>query len=303
MDSFAYVAPWVFGSVVIGIAVGVFLGRARGAKSGDSTAANRKTTTKVLAQVLGVAEEMAKNIKTHNAEIEENTQQVDRLPVTGEMVAIKHSLLHHVRTLMESNKRLNEDLTCARYRLEEQAQEIDHVRREARCDALTGIANRRSFDEKLYLMLDDWRRKGEPFVLVIADLDHFKRVNDAHTHQAGDRVLQAAANGLQKLSRNGDFVGRFGGDEFAIIMPNTTLEVGMTLAMSIQQSISEKAFNVSVRGGEVSISFSMGVAVSMPDDTDDLILQRADQAMYRSKNGGRNQVQCQTAELELALTT
>jgi diguanylate cyclase len=244
---------------------------------------------------------MANNIETHNAEIRENTQQVDNLQVTGEMAAIKHSLLHHVKALMESNKRLHEDLTCARYRLEEQAQEIDHVRHEARSDSLTDIANRRSFDEKLHLMLDDWRRLNTPFVLILADLDHFKRINDAHSHQAGDRVLQAAAKGLQKLSRNGDFVGRFGGDEFAILMPNTTLEAGMAVATSMQRGISEKAFHVSVRNGEVSISFSMGVAVSMAGDSDETILQRADQALYRSKNAGRNQVHCQETEDELSL--
>jgi diguanylate cyclase len=150
-------------------------------------------------------------------------------------------------------------------------------------------------------MLDDWRRLNTPFVLILADLDHFKRINDAHSHQAGDRVLQAAAKGLQKLSRNGDFVGRFGGDEFAILMPNTTLEAGMAVATSMQRGISEKAFHVSVRNGEVSISFSMGVAVSMAGDSDETILQRADQALYRSKNAGRNQVHCQETEDELSL--
>ncbi len=302
MDSFAYVAPWVMASVFIGIIVGVFLGRGRGLSKGRriAAAANR-ATTKVLAQVLGVAETMAQNIETHNEEIRANHQQMNELPVSGEMVGIKRALMRHVNELMESNKHLQEDLTLARYRLEEQNQEIDHARREARCDSLTGVANRRSFDEKLHLLLDDWRKRREPFVLILVDLDYFKRINDAHSHQAGDRVLKAAAEGLKRLSRKYDFVGRYGGDEFALLLPKTTLEVGRSVAEAIRGGITAKAFNVVVSGGAVAISLSMGVTAAIEGDTDESILRRSDVALYRCKNAGRNQVQCIEGESEPAL--
>jgi diguanylate cyclase len=247
----------------------------------------------MLGELLGAAEQIATNVATHSTTIEENAQQVDRLHATGEMETIKQALVHHMASLLASNKCLQEDLTCTRYRLEEQAQEIDSARQEARQDELTSVANRRALNEKLHLLLDAWRRQNEAFVLILADLDQFKWVNDAHGHQAGDRVLKAAGEGLKQLARETDFVGRYGGDEFAVLLPNTDKGVGMQLARGLCSGIADNSFAVTVRGGEVTISFSMGVAVPHAGDTDESILQRADQALYRAKRTGRNHVACE----------
>ena len=166
---------------------------------------------------------------------------------------------------------------------------------------MTSVANRRAFNEKLHLLLDDWRRQNEPFLLILADLDQFKWVNDSHGHQAGDRVLRAAGEGLKRLARDGDFVGRYGGDEFAILLPKTDRETGTKLARDLCSGIADNSFAVAVRGGEVAISFSMGVAVPREGDSDESILQRADQALYRSKRAGRNSVAAEEAEEELAM--
>lgn len=296
MDSLLQIAPWVFTAVAVGIMVGVLLVRGRAAKDASSKELSKEgqAVLKMLTELLGVAEHIVTNVQTHNTKIEEDAYQVNRLEVTGEMEVIKQALLHHMTTLLSSNRQLQEDLVCTRYRLEEQAQEIDHARQEARQDELTGVANRRAFDEKLHLLMDAWRRQREPFVLILADLDQFKRVNDAHGHPAGDRVLKATGEGLMQLARETDFVGRYGGDEFAILMPQTSREVGMNLADAIRIGISEHSFDVAVRGGEVSVSLSMGVAAPRDDDTDESILQRADQAMYHAKNSGRNHVEYET---------
>jgi len=183
MDLLAHIAPWVLASVAVGVFVGILLVRVR-VKAGDpkDLSPESQAVLKMLAELLGVAEHIATNVESHNVEIEENAQQVDKLHATGEMETIKQALLHHMTTLLSSNRHLQEDLVCTRYRLEEQAQEIDHVRQEARRDELTEVANRRAFDEKLHLLLDGWRRQNQPFVLALADLDRFKRVNDAHGH-------------------------------------------------------------------------------------------------------------------------
>jgi diguanylate cyclase len=302
MDLLVHIAPWVLGSVAVGVLVGILLARAR-VKAGDRSdlSPESKAVLKMLAELLSVAEHIATNVENHNTELEENAQQVDKLQTTGEMEAIKQALLYQMTTLLSSNRHLQEDLVCTRYRLEEQAQEIDHVRQEARRDELTEVANRRAFDEKLHLLLDDWRRQNQPFVLVLADLDLFKRINDAHGHQAGDRVLKAAGQGLRELARDGDFVARYGGDEFAVLLPNTTRDVGMEVADTLRCGIANNSFCVAVRGGGVSVSLSMGVAVPRAGDTDESILQRADQAMYRSKRNGRNHVECEKCGEELQL--
>lgn len=299
MDLLVHIAPWVLASVAVGIVVGFLMARSRTQDviSKDLSPENQ-AVLRMLAELLSVAEHIATNVNSHNTEIEANVQEVDRLNVTGEMAVIKQSLMGHMASLLTSNRHLQEDLICTRYRLEEQAQEIDHVRREARSDALTEVPNRRAFDEKLHLLLNDWRQENKPFTLILADLDQFKRVNDAHGHQVGDCVLKAAGSGLKQLAREGDFVGRYGGDEFAILMPNTPRGTGMELADAIRLAIGEHSFSVAVRGGEVSISFSMGIAAPHDGDTDESILKRADQALYHAKRTGRNHVECEKPQEE-----
>ncbi len=301
MGLLAYIAAWVLASVAIGVVVGVLLVRGRGkGREPQAPPSEQRVLLKMLADVLGAADHIASNVEHHNTRLQENVQEVDRLVVSEEMKTIKCAILERMSALLTSNMRLQEDLICTRYRLEEQAQEIDTARQEARRDEVTNVANRRAFNEKLHLLLDDWRQRNEPFVLILADLDQFKWVNDSHGHQAGDRVLKAAGEGLRRLARPGDFVGRYGGDEFAVLLPKTDRQSGMKIARGLCQGIAGNSFAVAVRGGEVAISLSMGVAVPRAGDSDESILQRADQALYRSKGRGRNNVAGEEAEKELA---
>lgn len=294
MDLLTWIAPWVFSSVCMGIVAGFFLGRSRAkAPPNESVQPERQAVLKVVVEVLHSAEQMTSNVECHNTEIQETAHQVGNLQVAGEMESLKQALLGHMTRLLTSNKRLQEDLVCTRYRLEEQAQEIDEARREARTDPLTSVSNRKAFDEKLHLMLDAWQREGQPFVLALVDLDQFKRINDSHGHQAGDRVLEKLGTWLKQWVREGDFVGRYGGDEFAILLPQTQLAIGMELAETIRRRVADQASRVALRREQVSISLSIGVAASREGDSDESILHRADQALYQSKRLGRNRVQCE----------
>jgi len=253
----------------------------------------RQSTLKMLVDLLSTAERISNDVETHNGEIRENAEQVNRICVSGELEFARAALLHHMTALLSSNKRLQDDLLGTRYRLEEQAQEIDAVRREARTDELTGVSNRKAFNEKLHLLLEDWTRQRVPFTLILADLDNFKWINDAHGHPAGDRVLAAVGAWLKQWVREGDFVGRYGGDEFAILLPHTQLEVGVELAETIRAKTNERSYRVAVRSEQVSVSLSLGVAAPVEGDSLDTLLGRADEAMYKAKRLGRNQVQSQ----------
>ncbi len=293
MESLAYIAPWVFGSVLVGVIVGHLLGRSR-ARGDERELAERErqATLRVLVELLQAVEQMSGDVESHNSEIRQTAHHVDALPVPGEMEAVKQTLLGHMRALLRSNQALQEDLLCTRYRMEEQAQEIDHVRREARTDALTSVANRKAFDEKLHLLLADWRRESKPFVLLMVDVDHLKRINDAHGHQAGDQALARIGHWLREWVREGDFVGRYGGDEFAILLPATDRDTGLQLAEAIRELAAERASRVTYRGEQVALSLSIGLSAVAPDDTEESIIRRADQALYKAKLRGRNQVQC-----------
>ncbi len=301
MDALGYIVPWVLASISVGVLIGILWRHGHG--KGEEEKAykrERQATLLMMAELLGTAEQITSNVENHNTEIQNRVRQVDDLRVTGEMDIIKQVLLSHMRTLLTSNRQMQEDLLCTRYRLEEQAQQIDHARLEARSDDLTGVANRKAFDEKLHLLLDGWRRHRTPFVLILADLDQFKWVNDAHGHLAGDRVLNAVGTRLKQLVREGDFVGRYGGDEFAILLPRAELRVGLEIAEMICRGASDKACRVAVHGEELSVSLSVGVTAACEGDSDESIMQRVDGAMYKAKRLGRNQVHCCEREEEPA---
>jgi len=294
VDTLAYIAPWVLGSVCVGLLAGFFLGRGRGnSEESDIVQRERQAALKMLVELLGSAEKINTNVESHNTEIRENARHVEDLATPGEMETVKQALLGHMTALLHSNKSLQHDLVCTQYRLEEQAQEIDHARREARTDELTGVDNRKALNEKLYLLLDDWQRQNEPFVLILADLDQFKRINDSHGHPAGDRVLETIGESLKQWVREGDMVGRYGGDEFAVLLPKTELEVGLEIAERLRAKTSETASRVATRDEQIAVSMSLGVVGARPGDSAESILARADRALYKSKKRGRNQVQCE----------
>jgi len=156
-------------------------------------------------------------------------------------------------------------------------------------DALTGLANRRQFDMALTREVDRVARAGEPALVLLADIDHFKQVNDRHGHPAGDQVLKAVAQALADSVRPMDTVTRFGGEEFAIILPNCPPAFGQTVAERIRERVQRLVVPVAP-GQDVSVTISLGGAFAPPwvRSSAALWVQRADEQLYRAKAEGRN---------------
>lgn len=166
--------------------------------------------------------------------------------------------------------------------------EADSLVAEARTDVLTGLKNRRSFDEELHRQFAQRQRQGIVFSLLLIDVDHFKQVNDTHGHLAGDLVLQAVARLLTKTLREMDLVYRFGGDEFAVICPGSRLHEAQTAAERIRQNVEKTP--VPLKDGSTPVTLSVGVAEVVGSEVADGMLQRADEALYAAKHAGRNRV-------------
>ncbi len=155
-------------------------------------------------------------------------------------------------------------------------------------DSLTGLSNRRNLLERARQEIVRARRRNDPISLVIADIDHFKSINDQYGHDAGDNVIRHAAELLLRLCREQDVVARWGGEEFLLLLPSTNLLAAEALAERFRQAVVETV----VAYGELDIKLKMsfGVAALEHNENIDDAIARADKAMYQSKNDGRNRV-------------
>ncbi|HEX9593081.1 MAG TPA: diguanylate cyclase [bacterium] len=166
----------------------------------------------------------------------------------------------------------------------------DRLRLMALTDPLTGLGNRHIINGRLKSSLARWRRRGEPFGLMIVDVDHFKAVNDTYGHEAGDQVLQRLAELFREMARAEDSVGRLGGEEFVILVDHAHRLEAVQAAERLRRRVSHLAMPLA---GNVSITVSIGVVSSDDlhvDDTEKSALHHADDALYAAKETGRNRV-------------
>ena len=156
-------------------------------------------------------------------------------------------------------------------------------------DALTGLPNRRAFELVIVREIDRVARAGEPALMLLADIDHFKAVNDRHGHAAGDVVLQAVARALAGSVRPMDTVARVGGEEFAIVLPNCPAPFGQAVAERVRRRVERAIVNVS-SNQELAVTVSLGGAFVPPwvRSSASLWFERADRELYRAKSRGRN---------------
>lgn len=183
-------------------------------------------------------------------------------------------------------------LLKAKNLLEVQAIELEH---QAKTDVLTGISNRRHFFEMAEREMMRARRSEKPMAMLMIDIDHFKKINDKCGHSAGDEVLKSLSLTSQGMIRNIDVFGRIGGEEFAIVLPETSMEQATTVAERLRDKLSETHLELA-NGERIPFTVSIGVSVLKDEDVSvEELLKRADEAMYRAKKHGRNRV-CSLSE-------
>jgi len=183
-----------------------------------------------------------------------------------------------------TNQALTEEIT-RRKRLEA---ELHH---QALTDPLTGLGNRRQYELLFRRELDRMKRTGNRMVLGIIDLDYFKQINDQFGHDVGDEMLRMVAEALQAPLRQSDILGRFGGEEFILILPDTSMDQGRAIAERMRSAL---ACSTLVRNGErinVTATFAL-TEVSMQDTDIQKIIRRADEYLYAGKHQGRDRVMC-----------
>lgn len=165
---------------------------------------------------------------------------------------------------------------------------VADLKKAAFTDTLTGLPNRRSFDMAMAERIEMARRRDQPLAVMLFDIDHFKRINDAHGHEWGDEALRLIGKALRRTKRETDMAFRFGGEEFTVIAPATTVQQAVTAADRLRRHIADLRLLKDEQ--LVSLTISVGVAELRPDDDAASVLQRADLALYSAKRAGRNRV-------------
>ncbi|HEX8595178.1 MAG TPA: diguanylate cyclase [Pseudomonas sp.] len=203
----------------------------------------------------------------------------------------QHQVQRDVREL-EVAERL-QSLASRVATMEQEAQvfrgNLEEQRQKALIDPLTGLPNRAAWGERLEQEMAAWQQNKDSLLVCMLDLDHFKRINDGFGHLAGDRVLKIIASVLNKRLRSTDFIARFGGEEFVLLLPATTVTAGANLLDELRAAVELCPFHF--KGEPVTITVSMGFTAFRSAERSEVALKRADQALYRAKESGRNRIE------------
>lgn len=231
-----------------------------------------------------VAHAVAGDVGDHSAKM--RTISADLLRINRESSAASAEVATALGKILGANAELQQRLEVAENQIATQAAEIQVYESESRTDSLTGLGNRRAFDDELRRRLAEWQRNATPCSLVMLDIDHFKNFNDTHGHQAGDEALRQVAKVLKSHSREMDLPCRYGGEEFGVIFPSTAAAEACVLAERVRKAVENSATEFD--GKRLQLTCSLGLSQLAAGDDVARLIRRADEGLYRSKEAGRN---------------
>ena len=244
-----------------------------------------------LSDVSGIVSEVTTSAKDYTHTLENVKQDLQGAQTQAQIESVISNVSAKTQSMILHNRKLEEELLRSANMMHELKRDLEHARREALTDSLTGLSNRKAFDEKLLEMTRESKESGNVFTLLMVDIDHFKSFNDNFGHQVGDQVLRLVARTLRDGLKGYDFAARYGGEEFAILLPDTEMPAGLAVGNSLRKAIAMKDV-VNRNTGDVlgRITMSVGVAEYSNQESHEDIVERADEALYTAKHNGRNQV-------------
>jgi diguanylate cyclase len=243
-------------------------------------------------QVLEALDAAGSGAKRYGKALENFSGGVAQAEGGDELSLMIKGILSETRTMEQHNQKLRAQVEESSREIEDLRDRLEDARRDALTDTLTGLANRMAFDRALADNVAKARESGDTVSLMMCDLDHFKRVNDEFGHPVGDQVLRLVGQTLVQCVKGQDIAARYGGEEFAVILPHTNVMGAAAVAEFVRRSVASKKIVRKGTGEKLgAITLSLGVAALLPGETPEMLVERADRALYGAKEGGRNRVQ------------
>lgn len=235
--------------------------------------------------------------RAYGEQLEQARSELDSAENPEDMRNLVDSLVGATGEMARQSRELEEKLSQTAREVQTLRSELERVQVEAGTDALTGVANRKVFEARYGELATAQDKGGKPLCLTMVDIDLFKQVNDTWGHQTGDQVIRFVASILQRHAPQGSLVARLGGEEFALLMPNTEASQAMAIAEAVRKSVETKRLIRRSSNEELGrITVSLGVAQRVRGETRDGFIERADGALYASKRGGRNRATLASVE-------
>lgn len=235
------------------------------------------------------------NVKTatskYNTTLNEASQKITSKASKEEVERAVREIMAGTQDMMQQNQALEQELSKSSAAMKELQRDLDQVRKEALTDSLTNLSNRKAFDAEIRKIAKESAENGETFSLVMMDIDYFKSFNDSYGHQVGDQVLRLVARTLVEGVKGKDMAARFGGEEFALILPETNSQGALKVADNLRKAVAGKEVINRNTGDKLGrITMSGGVAQFIPGESIEDLIERADAALYTAKHNGRNQI-------------
>lgn len=282
------------GLLVAGVLLGFWLGR-RAAAANAGRLVDRQQFLHFLQNLSHWTTEFAGDISKYQTQLSSISQRV-----RGDKDTPREEILALLAQMMQANQQLQQKLDSAEERLESQTHQIADYLTEARTDALTGLTNRRSFDQALEELYSGWQSKQQAFSLILVDIDHFKRINDTYGHPAGDLILKEVAEAMRQHFHDAVCVARYGGEEFAILALGSAEEAADAMER-LRGSIATSEFRH--ESVVIPVTLSGGVARIAGDESVEQLVRRSDEALYAAKLDGRNRVYLHDGHVCRAITS
>lgn len=246
-------------------------------------------------QILKIIEDTVGNSTALGASVREASEGLTSQSTPTDVRKAVEAIVSASRKMEERSTELEEHLQATKKELNELQENLEKAHSEARTDGLTGVNNRKAFDEALAKELAAAQKSGQPLCLAIGDIDHFKKFNDTFGHRTGDQVLRLVASCLKSGAMAGHFVARYGGEEFAVIMPATEIASAEAVSNKVRETVQARELVKRSTGESLGrVTMSIGIALLQPGENGASLIERADSCLYDAKRGGRN---CVVTEL------